>query len=765
MSKGKRRESSRISNDIYSHLSNPNDDESRYKIKRVKSRKKLRKIQRKEAKRLKHEKKLEWIKRRKNANNMINSSHKNVVKPVNTDANVQNNGLKSIYKPESNKGLKSDKKVRFDSDHNIKSTPEDIEIEYLERQLLKNKPNVRDKNDTVKRGRKVDVLQELKSEFLRDGFDEDFLDFLSNITTIADEENILDNEQLYPENNTLVKLRNYTLDQPDYQDLTDDEVESEDERHEDEDEDELDVDDDEQIDEDGDEDNEEQLEEDEVFDPSDVIKKQIGMVNRLSEGNYTVIVNQLCEMYSKIISKGSENQVINELFDNLCDVVITMIINEVNVVISLVATQSALICSLSNYFNSSIVKRFVSKLLEKLESNLELMLDSDLKQKSPVNENKLVVRNIIISICSIYYYEVIDIDVIFHLIKLLTKTNLNEDILQLLLILLKYSGQSINKNSEILGYLNDLIEKYKKEHEEFSNRVKFIEEELKSNKKSKNVLEQFDHLKNMIKSKLNMDRVTINLESIINCNNNSDGADGNNSGVTEFETKIAPKKNSRKDELIKKATKIGLNKDIQKTIFICIMDSISPENALDNILKIKLKTQQFNEVINIVIYCYLVEKEFNYYYIKLLLILTSKLNLNVCKKYKRHINNNIVLYFKNFESLTQNQFSLLSKLFYHMILNKISGLRLLNFINVNHFKTSSFKIFINKLFSSIVTTEADDELEEYLIQELLSIKTEKYFNDLASLWTKHIESHCRAKVEKSNSSDILFKSYQRVFKS
>lgn len=96
----------------------------------------------------------------------------------------------------------------------------------------------------------------------------------------------------------------------------------------------------------------------------------------------------------------------------------------------------------------------------------------------------------------------------------------------------------------------------------------------------------------MIKSKLNMDRVTINLESIINCNNNSDGADGNNSGVTEFETKIAPKKNSRKDELIKKATKIGLNKDIQKTIFICIMDSISPENALDNILKIKLKTQQ-----------------------------------------------------------------------------------------------------------------------------------------------------------------------------
>eukprot|EP00375_Theileria_parva_P003234 XP_765915.1 hypothetical protein [Theileria parva strain Muguga] len=472
-----------------------------------------------------------------------------------------------------------------------------------------------------------------------------------------------------------------------------------------------------------------------------------------------------------------------------------MIINEVNVVISLVATQSALICSLSNYFNSSIVKRFVSKLLEKLESNLELMLDSDLKQKSPVNENKLVVRNIIISICSIYYYEVIDIDVIFHLIKLLTKTNLNEDILQLLLILLKYSGQSINKNSEILGYLNDLIEKYKKEHEEFSSnsltnidklkmnhkffflkscldRVKFIEEELKSNKKSKNVLEQFDHLKNMIKSKLNMDRVTINLESIINCNNNSDGADGNNSGVTEFETKIAPKKNSRKDELIKKATKIGLNKDIQKTIFICIMDSISPENALDNILKIKLKTQQFNEVINIVIYCYLVEKEFNYYYIKLLLILTSKLNLNVCKKYKRHINNNIVLYFKNFESLTQNQFSLLSKLFYHMILNKISGLRLLNFINVNHFKTSSFKIFINKLFSSIVTTEADDELEEYLIQELLSIKTEvstinlTFDRNTLMIWRRFGPNTLKATVElrlRSPTHLIFYSSHINVF--
>uniref|UniRef100_A0A3B0MQC7 Rna-binding protein, putative n=1 Tax=Theileria annulata TaxID=5874 RepID=A0A3B0MQC7_THEAN len=578
MSKGKRRESSRISNNIYSRLSDPNDDESRFKVKLGKSRKKLRKIQRKEAKRLKHQKKLEWIQRRKNANNISNSSNKNGSKAVNNDIKAQNNGLKSIYKPESTKGLKSEKKVNFEKEREMRPTPDDIEIEYLERQLLKNKANTQDKNDAGKKPcRRVDVLQELKSEFLRDGFDEDFLDFLSNITTIADEENILDNDQLYPENNTLVKLREDTLDELEEEDDEGDEMEEDDEVEESDDKDEEE-----------DLESEQEEDEEELFDPSNVIKKQIGMVNRLSEGNYTVILNQLCEMYSKIISKGSENQVINECFDNLCDVVITMIINEVNVVISLVATQSALICSLTNYFNSTIIKRFVCKLFKKLESNLELMLKSESKKKLTVDENKLVVRNIIIAICSIYYYEVIDIDVIFHLIKLLTRRQLNEDVLQLLLILLKYSGQSINKNPEILGYLNDLVEKYKKEHEDFSNRVKFIEEELKSNKKSKNVLEQFDHLKNMIKSKVNMDRVTINLESILNYNNIPDDVNG----VLEFETKIVEKKNSKKDELIKKATKIGLNKDIQKTIFISIMDAISPENALDNILKIKLKTQQ-----------------------------------------------------------------------------------------------------------------------------------------------------------------------------
>ncbi|XP_954351.1 rna-binding protein, putative [Theileria annulata] len=588
MSKGKGRESSRISNNIYSRLSDPNDDESRFKVKLGKSRKKLRKIQRKEAKRLKHQKKLEWIQRRKNANNITNNSNKNGSKAVNNDIKAQNNGLKSIYKSESTKGLKSEKRVNFEKEREMRPTPDDIEIEYLERQLLKNKANTQDKNDAgKKRGRRVDVLQELKSEFLRDGFDEDFLDFLSNITTIADEENILDNDKLYPENNTLVKLRDDSLDELEDEDDEGDEME-EDELDELEEEDEVEESDDKDEEEQEEELESEQEQEEEVFDPSNVIKKQIGMVNRLSEGNYTVILNQLCEMYSKIISKGSENQIINECFDNLCDVVITMIINEVNVVISLVATQSALICSLTNYFNSTIIKRFVCKLFKKLESNLELMLKSESKKKLTVDENKLVVRNIIIAICSIYYYEVIDIDVIFHLIKLLTRRHLNEDVLQLLLILLKYSGQSINKNSEILGYLNDLVEKYKKEHEDFSNRVKFIEEELKSNKKSKNVLEQFDHLKNMIKSKVNMDRVTINLESIMNYNNIPDDVNG----VLEFETKIVEKKNSKKDELIKKATKIGLNKDIQKTIFISIMDAISPENALDNILKIKLKTQQ-----------------------------------------------------------------------------------------------------------------------------------------------------------------------------
>ncbi|UKJ87860.2 hypothetical protein MACJ_000300 [Theileria orientalis] len=751
---------------MYSRLSDNTDDEARYKVKLGKSRKKMRKLQRKDSKRIKHEKKLEWLKKKKSKQNPLLKDD-SPSKKRSLVSSAHNLKLKSIYKSHTSIE-KGDKSVKFEQEMN---TPEDLELEYLEKQLLKNRKGGK--------GKRLDPLQELKSEFVRDGFDEDFLDFLSNITKIGDKEKVLDNDDLYEDDDTFVKHRhggstsqvqNQEFD--DDEDVTDeDDLEDEGENEEGDDilEDNVHEDED---DDDDEEEGLEQNEDDETLDDKDreddlikaiedIKRKQIGLVNKLSEGNYNLITNQLHELYSNLISKVNKkgaskefSDILNTLFGQLCDLVIKMMINEVNVVISLIATQSALICSLSNYFNKTILNIFLNKMFTIFKTHVKVLCKANDKTKRVINKDKLISRNIVISLCSLFYFEVIDIDIIFHVIKLLTKNEPNEDTLQLLLILLKYSGYSISKNIDILKYLNGIIEKYKKSHGVVTNRMKYIEDELNTNKKSANIFDQFEYLKNLISSKMNINRNVINLDAMLNYNKDDISI------VT-----VAKRKDTRKDELIKKAVQIGLNKDIQKTIFICIMNSISPENALNNILHINLKNTQYNDVINIIIYCYLIEKEYNFYYIKLLLLLTSRLNMNICKKYTRHINNNVVLYFKNFESITQNQTVLLSKLFSQLIINKIARLRLLNFINQRHYSSKTFKSFITNLFANIVShgvEDSNEEMEEYLIQELLSIKSEKYFNDLATLWKQYIESYCIKTVE-NTSSNILFKSYQRVF--
>ncbi|UKK00272.2 hypothetical protein MACK_000342 [Theileria orientalis] len=731
MSKKKKSQSSRLSNDMYSRVSDHTDDEARYKVKLGKSRKKLRKLERKNSKRIKHENKLEWLKKRKFKQNS-GSKEESPLKKIGSVSSDHNVKLKSIYKSHTD-SENEEKSVKFEQE---KNTPEDLELEYLEKQLLKNRKGGK--------GKRLDPLQELKSEFVRDGFDEDFLDFLSNITKIGDKEKVLDNDDLYEEDDTFVKHRhggssshvqNEEFDSD--EDVNDeDDLEDEGGNEEDDDilEDNMDEDEEDEDIEDEEEHEHEQDEEDETVDDEDseddllktiedIKRKQIGLVNKLSEGNYNLIINQLYELYSNLISKGNKkgaskefSDILNTLFGELCDLVIKMMINEVNVVISLIATQSALICSLANYFNTTILNIFLNKMFTTFKTHLKKLCKANDKNKSVIDKDKLISRNIVISLCSLFYFEVIDIDIIFHVIKLLTKDETNEDTLQLLLILLKYSGYSISKNSDILKYLNEIIEKYKKTHDFVTNRMKYIEEELNTNKKSANIFDQFEYLKNLISSKMKINRNVINLDGMLNYNKEDISI-----------LSVTKRKDTRKDELIKKAVQIGLNKDIQKTIFICIMDSISPENALNNILHIKLKNTQYNDVINIIIYCYLIEKEYNFYYIKLLLLLTSRLNMNICKKYKRHINNNIVLYFKNFESITQNQTVLLSKLFYQLIINKIARLRLLNFINLSQYPSKTFKSFITNLFGNIVShgsEDVDEEMEEYLIQELLSIKSE-----------------------------------------
>lgn len=121
-----------------------------------KPRKQIRKEQRKNAKQIKHQNKLNWLRRRKGVTIASDDTGNEA-----TNKSYHTNDNFSIKKPKL-------------------SDNDDLEIEYLERQLLKGKKQ-----------KGVSLFDTLRNEFLNDGFDNDFLDFLSNIEHLKAEEKVL----------------------------------------------------------------------------------------------------------------------------------------------------------------------------------------------------------------------------------------------------------------------------------------------------------------------------------------------------------------------------------------------------------------------------------------------------------------------------------------------------------------------------------------------------------------------------------------------
>merc|ERR1712232_868876 len=70
----------------------------------------------------------------------------------------------------------------------------------------------------------------------------------------------------------------------------------------------------------------------------------------------------------------------------------------------------------------------------------------------------------------------------------------------------------------------------------------------------------------------------------------------------------------QENKILKLAKKQGMNTDIRRAIFTCIMNADDYIDAFDNLLKIPLKGKQDREIINVLIHCCSKEKKYNPYY-------------------------------------------------------------------------------------------------------------------------------------------------------
>lgn len=275
----------RKANNMYRGITDASGEDSRFNIKLGKTRKQRRKLERKNAGKLRHEKKMDWLKRRKSGKSERNDG-------------VEATSRELRYDPEQEGEHSDDSYQERIGQVKHQKSVEDMELEYLEHQLMKNRKG-------KGRNGKVDLLQELKSEFLNDGFDDDFLDFLSNITRMGDHEVVLDRD-------SITELRQDKHEQESVEEDDDDDDDKNDDTPEEDDDPENDSDSESEK-------NEKRtvrfapevvkpsrqkkLEKPKKEAPSFETSKrlQIGLVNRLSEGNFTLITKDLIGVYNDLI--------------------------------------------------------------------------------------------------------------------------------------------------------------------------------------------------------------------------------------------------------------------------------------------------------------------------------------------------------------------------------------------------------------------------------------------------------------------------------
>ncbi|GFE53781.1 nucleolar MIF4G domain-containing protein protein 1 [Babesia ovis] len=786
------------------------EDDPRYHSPKVKSRKAMRKAQRKSQKQKHHQNMMQY-KERKRQGSVSKAGNKVQSESTTSMKRKHSSGIEEIVAP-------------FKPQEEI--SDEQREIEYLERQLMKNRKG------TAKGG---DLFQTLRKEFINDGFDDDLLDFLSDISNMAEKSkrtskksNVSTGEKRSSED--IDEDMEEEEEEEDYDDEEVDEVEDdelEEEEYDDDYDDEVGLGEDGELEEEGidedeeDEEDYEQLEHDDEkpvkkrvrFDLGDksnikeiskekikeqdvapikfdktaiesMKRKQMGLINRISEGNFTVVVRQIINIYNKMLSgdnkqKETQLRAVDELIENICDCTIKSIIENENSVISLVAIHTALICALSNTVGINVGYVYCHKLLQTLEKALPVLFQNE--DGKQLSDTKLKARNSVMSFAVISELDMLDAETIFYLFKIMSKEEITEHIAQILMVMLRYTGHKMkSQNSasfhKIIEHLNNMLDQYKAAHGDITqSRLRFFQQEIESFKlsKEKKPLETFDFLKNIIKGEFKYaggsTNPQINHQTLLQFSQSYKTGALSHKILHELDTgSLVTVKTAKGDSdpnstdaLLQKANALRLYSNCQKSTFVAIMGAISPQHAVERIMDIGVKPPQHTEVIYTVVHSLMSEKLYNQYYTEVAKSL-ARLPSTAGKRFTRANVCTMIAVIEHLHEKKPRKCAHVGRFFGDLVASKILELRLLRFLKKEHADTESVEAFLCELFGFLMT-DVSEEDEEHVIAEMMELANEEVFELMHNSWEEYLHDHCSALEPKKTARRVILEACRRIF--
>ncbi|KAF9451893.1 hypothetical protein P691DRAFT_772745 [Macrolepiota fuliginosa MF-IS2] len=373
------------------------------------------------------------------------------------------------------------------------------------------------------------------------------------------------------------------------------------------------------------------------------LKKQLkGLLNRMSEQNLGSIIDSIEELY--------RNNRRHDVTSSITTLVIEGISSHSMLLDSYVVLHAALISSLHKVIGIEFAAYFVQNVVTNYERHHSALQSSEENMSSDVQpqtqdqeSNGKECSNLMVLLSELYNFQVISSVLVFDLVRQLLQDDLTEFDVELLLKLMRNSGQQLRHDDpSALRDIIDLVQNKvsRKDEKLLSSRTRFMLEtlvNLKNNKLKRNVTqnqggEAVERMKKFLvslskkKHVLAHDALRVSLEDLHSAESKGKwwlvgAAWGGNPLVDAQESMVNVQVNGQMaatndptSDLLKLARKQGMNTDIRRSIFVVLMSSDDYVDACERLSQLNLTEVQQREIVRVLLHCCGNEKTYNPYY-------------------------------------------------------------------------------------------------------------------------------------------------------
>ncbi|VDB83737.1 unnamed protein product [Peniophora sp. CBMAI 1063] len=357
-----------------------------------------------------------------------------------------------------------------------------------------------------------------------------------------------------------------------------------------------------------------------------------GLLNRLSEQNIANILDEIEDLYRKHRR--------HDMTETLTNLLVNGITSHSSMLDSFVILNAALISALHKIVGVEFAAFVIQNIVAKYEEQYSALTASGEATDVPDEAKGKECSNLIILLSELYNFQVISCVLIYDIIRSLLDGDLAETDVELLLKLLRNSGQQLRQDDPTA--LKDIIQivqnKVGANESSSSSRTRFMIEtliNLKNNKTKQRAAAQHtggdsvERLKKFLtglgkkRHLMAHDPLRVSLADLHSADSRGKwwlvGAAWGGDPLVDHQAKQQPQADSAstavaENALLKLAKKQGMNTDIRRSIFVVLMSSDDYMDACERLAQLNLTEVQQREIVRVILHCCGNEKTYNPYY-------------------------------------------------------------------------------------------------------------------------------------------------------